>query len=110
MPKHIINWKPIRSKNVRGSDYDCRIPETLDLIYRGTLLSEIVAMEQKKPMAFANAVNRAKKQWWEKFGSGCGDDADWIYDNFVEWISDQGYHIELTGDEFEPRVLAKLVS
>jgi hypothetical protein len=29
------------------------------------------------------------------------EECHWYYQHFVEWISAQGYHIELTGDEFE---------
>jgi hypothetical protein len=28
-------------------------------------------------------------------------ECNWYFKNFVEWVSSLGYHIELTGDEFE---------
>lgn len=33
-------------------------------------------------------------------------ECNWYFKNFVEWISSLGYHIELTGDEFEPYIKA----
>ena len=37
-------------------------------------------------------------------------EGDWFYENFIEWISSQGYHIELTGDEFEAAVMSDKLS
>ena len=36
----------------------------------------------------------------QKFGSDYGH-YGWYSEHFVEWISSLGYHIELTGDEFD---------
>jgi hypothetical protein len=66
-------------------------------------------MEKKNPISFTNAVKCAHNKWSEKVNAFRGDEADWYFDNFVDWISSQGYHIELTGDEFEPFVMSEIV-
>ncbi len=38
---------------------------------------------------------KARKIGYEPGESG------WYYSNFLKWISEKGWHIELTGDEFE---------
>src|SRR5688572_15721070 len=105
MPKHSLNWKPVKAKSLRGTDIYVSVPDVLDLIYRGTLLSSILAMEKKTPILFGDAVRMAIKKkcevWYDE-----NADSDYYYDNFIEWISSQGYHIELTGDEFEPALMS----
>ena len=34
----------------------------------------------------------------------------WFTDNFIEWISELGYKIQLTGDEFEPYALSDRIA
>ena len=84
------------------------IADELDVQYQGTLLSRILSMEQKTAISYEDAMwltNRTLKKCYEeeKMGADFGH-YQWYLDNFIEWISSLGYHIELTGDEFEPAV------
>lgn len=109
--KHHLNWKSVKCKNVVGEDIYLSIPHSLDIHCRGGLLTQILQMPQKKPILFDEAINLLSDKEMELFGSGkVGHEPGqyfWYSDNFVQWISDMGYHIELTGDEFEPYFVNK---
>lgn len=63
-------------------------------------------MPKRKPISYDDAINIFSDKMHEAFKAKdygirpgqCG----WYPSNFVEYISDLGYHIELTGDEIEP--------
>ena len=62
-------------------------------------------MPQGKPISFEKAANLVCDKFMEAFdarriGIEPGE-CIWYYQNFVEWISSLGYHIEISGDEFE---------
>lgn len=61
-------------------------------------------MEKKTPISFERAVQSIHEKWMEAFKARDIPKINWYYDNFLAWVSDQGYHIELVGDEFEPFV------
>jgi hypothetical protein len=67
-------------------------------------------MERKKPISFENAIRLANENWKEAFRAGELEKCNYYHDHFIEWISEMGHHIELTGDEFEPYLLAQRVS
>lgn len=62
-------------------------------------------MPRGTPISFEEAAGLATAGSIEAFQAGrigyepgeCG----WYKKNFVEWITSLGYHIEITGDEFE---------
>lgn len=114
MAKHCVNWKPIGAKDIRGSDFKCTYPSVIDISYRGELLSSIFAMEKKQPISFEQAAQMAWRKFCESFEGGrVGDkpgQCNWYGDNFVAWISSLGYHIELSGDEFEPYQMSDKLS
>lgn len=63
-------------------------------------------MEKKQSIELLQAAHLAEEKFEEarkegRFGHKPGE-CFWYLDHFVEWISGLGYHIELTGDEFEP--------
>jgi len=101
MEKHWIKWKTFRSKNIYGEPIDTEFPYLIDLNYKGALISQITKMKKKWPITFELAVRLASEKYNKsEFGSKPGQKF-WYSDNFVEFISELGYHIELTGDEFE---------
>jgi hypothetical protein len=90
------------------------IPRIFDIRHRGTLLSKILAMPIKEPMAFEDAIRIADAKQSECF-TACsfGDEMGqygWYELHFVDWISNLGYHIEITGEEFESFTLGDQVS
>ena len=103
MEKQIVRWKSV--KGIRHQAGDPTVPDIIDEAYRRTLIASILSMEKKAPIHFDEAVRLADKTSREAFFEGrMGTDAHqsfWYFSNFVDWISSLGYHIELTGDEFE---------
>ena len=91
-------------KNVLGEDCEFRFPDLLNCSSSWTLLEKIIRMEVKAPITFTEAALLAQEQYlalirMNKYGSD--PDQCSYTDSFTEWISSLGYHIELTGDEFE---------
>jgi hypothetical protein len=110
MDRQIFYWKPICDKNVLGEDFASQVPDLIARYYRGGLLERILEMPQKEPIPFESAVRLASGKHFEAFeanrmGYKPGE-CNWFFKYFVEWISSLGYHIELTGDEFEPYLKA----
>jgi hypothetical protein len=106
MNKHCLRWKPYKDKTIRGSNYQSEFPDLLAISYKGLLITQILAMKRKEPIAFERAARMAQEKYFEakdarRLGYAPGE-CFWYLDHFVEWISSLGYHIELTGDEFEP--------
>jgi hypothetical protein len=106
MNKQCVRWKPYRAKNRRGSDYDSDFPDFIEVCNKGLLIGRILTMKLKKPIQFEQAARMAEKKFFaakraRRLGYAHGQ-CFWYLEHFVEWISDLGYHIELTGDEFEP--------
>jgi hypothetical protein len=115
MIKRPVSWKSVRTKNIYGEEYvNPDLPSLVSSAYKGTLLSAILAMPLKEPISFQDAAVLADRATHDaisarRFGYQPGE-SNWFYHNFVQWISEQGYHIELTGDEFESHVLSDKVS
>ena len=90
--------------------YTSGIPDIINICYRGSLLTCIVKMPIQKPIAFDEAICLAHdKIYGSKVGHYRGE-SHWYMDHFVEWISELGFHIELTGDEFEPLMALETVA
>jgi hypothetical protein len=108
MVKQSVRWRPVQCKNIYGEDYLSTLPELVDL--RGDLIAQILAMPKKKQLDFATAINLLCEKRRELFdagqiGRGPGQ-YHWYTRNFVTFISELGFHIALTGDEFDPQVLS----
>jgi len=107
MSKQFVLWKTLRDKNVVGEPIDLEIPHIIDVYLKGALLSKILKMEKKTPIYFEDAVRKATK---ELFKADTGHERGqnfWYLNHFIEFIAEQGFHIELTGDEFELPYQAK---
>lgn len=70
-------------------------------------------METKTPISLAVAVQMADTTSREAASNGrLGIEPGqtyWYWSHFIEWISSLGFHIELSGDEFEPVTAAPLM-
>ncbi len=105
MGPHLVKWKPILVKNVRDEDIELSFPDLLNSSSNWTVLDRIFRMESKKPITFSDAATMAHEKFDEavearRMGYAQGH-CLWYARNFISWISSLGYHIELTGDEFE---------
>ena len=104
MTKHLVRWKrfPCEPKSFFGS---LSAANEMDRYYGYTLLSRILAMKKQTPISLESAIqslidheegaHRAGRKGMEP------GHMFWYGLNFVDWISSVGYHIELTGDDFE---------
>jgi hypothetical protein len=115
MKKQMVYWKPIRSQNRLGEIFlNQQFPQLIDRAYSGRLLFEIVSMEPKSPISFEKAVNLIEVEFRRAVNSGqIGPEpgqCHWYYHNFVKYVSDQGYSVELTGDEFETASICSVVA
>lgn len=114
MKKQVVIWKPIRSRNRQGKMYINRyFPQLIDSAYRAELLFEIISMEPKIPISFEDAANLAKHETNRAMDAGQNGhelgQSHFYYSNFVKWISELGYSIDLTGDEFETASMCSMV-
>jgi hypothetical protein len=108
MKHQLINWKNVICRGYYGQLVALPVPFILDIRLRHTLLSGILSMPSKKPISFETAIRlmcykQRQALKTGQYGNRPGH-YGWYYLNFVDWISALGYHIELTGEEFEAQV------
>lgn len=58
-------------------------------------------MPRKNPLSFEQAIVLAHQKYHAELDNRKFAKAFWYTDNFIEYISNLGFHIELSGDEFE---------
>lgn len=112
--KQFVKWKPILCKSVNKTDVYVDVIGELDVRNRGILLNQIMSMPQKEPISLSKAyrlmdIASEKAFKARQLGTEPGG-YQWYETNFVFWISEQGYHIELTGDEFESYAISDKVA
>ncbi|MGE4132742.1 MAG: hypothetical protein AB7F86_13950 [Bdellovibrionales bacterium] len=114
MTKQFVKWKTVLELNVMGRHFESELPTVLERRYRGTLLDSILSMPMKNGITFEIAVRMTGEKMSAAFESKrLGREPghyNWYLNNFIGWISDQGYHIELTGDEFETYIMSNKVT
>jgi hypothetical protein len=91
-----VLWKPFPSSRHDGTPGI--MPGGID--ENGKELQQILAMPKKKPIGYGIAITMFWHSVCDFLDEGNVDDAP-APSSFVQWVSDQGYHIELTGDEYE---------
>lgn len=101
MTKSSVRWKAIKTKSIRGSDCVSLLHENIDIIYKGDLFSQIQAMEVQKPISLPDAIQWIKAEIFECYKDNRLIEAEWNINNFVQWIACKGFHIVLTGEEYE---------
>ncbi len=81
------------------------LPSLVASYYKGELIDQILRMEMKTPLLLHHAFKLASeaRHAAEKEGHSGHEphQSYWYYSHFLEYISELGFHIELTGDEFE---------
>jgi hypothetical protein len=102
MPKQMLKWVDIKTKDIRGGDCYSGYPHVLDLAYGGTLLSRILTMPKKNPISLQGEVLLLNESTLDAIRAKNIKREIWLKVHFVEWIEEQGFHIEIDGDEFEP--------
>ncbi len=106
MGKQLLKLKAVRLLNVDGQEYLCdALPSLVASYYKGELIDQILRMKKKTPLSFHRALNMASDARCAASKEGrSGHEPHhsyWHYSHFLEFISELGFHIELTGEEFE---------
>jgi hypothetical protein len=114
MTKRLLNWKNVVC-HCAGRIEDLPLLNEIDsFYYQGTLLSQILAMEKKTPISADAAIQLLLEyeDAAQKAGRKGHEPGQMFYFSvhFVEWLSDIGYHVEITGDEFDPYNITDQVS
>lgn len=110
MTHRLVIWKSVACKNVAGGVFHSDLPIVIEHYYKGKLIAEILNMPRKKPITFEEGVRMAGQNFMsaDKVGHA-RHESYWYLNFFVDWISELGFHIELTGDEFEAAVISDKV-
>lgn len=100
MAKQCLHWKRVRCRNVQNQDFESSLPVLVSQMYKGRLLFEILNMPRKSRISFDEAIRLATAKRIDAIGRHAIEEYVKYHENFIQFISDSGYHIELTGDEF----------
>lgn len=91
-----VRWKPYQGFNIDGEP--CIMPSLID--ENVAVLEKIKAMPRKKPLTYV----QAQVLYWTELAQSILDEKNYLplgQEKAIDWLSSQGYHIELKGDEFE---------
>lgn len=94
-----ITWRPVKYLDMWGRSWLCAEP----YLPKGSadlLLEQILTMPKKAPINFSEACLLASKELGQRLRDGRVEYVNDFFDVWIEWVSGQGYHIELTGREF----------
>lgn len=102
---NLVLWKPVLCRSKNGNLVPIAWAMDIDHSYKGNLLHKILEMPIKKPISYGDAIRIFSNRTQEAFEAGDlgmkPGQYHWYFENFVSYISDLGFHIELTGDELE---------
>jgi hypothetical protein len=106
MNRHIyLLWKEVECISTEGTPVLVTLPKTIDIRYRGKLLYNILLMQKKSPITLKAAINLIAEKQKHALKAGHVYDKpghySWYINNFVNYISSLGFHIEITGEEFD---------
>lgn len=70
------------------------------------LLHLLSAMPRRTPLTYQAACRMVQDEVRRQVDLGNNDpevsgSANWLMSNWIKWLSDRGYHVELAGNEFE---------
>lgn len=93
-----FNYIDVFGRDMQNSPYFPQNSGTL-------LLHQVMTMPKKKPISMQDACMMASFENCRLYRFNTPERLDprslGFMNRWVQWISEQGYHIELTGDEFE---------
>jgi hypothetical protein len=111
MKHQLVNWKNIMCRSRTGKPFDSALPLILDMNLKRTLLTSILSMPRKKAISLSTACRLLSYKQRHAMAAGqFGREPGhygWYYINFTSWISSLGYHIELSGEEFEAQAMTQ---
>jgi hypothetical protein len=101
----IVVWFPYIGVSYLDKQ-DCELPVCTHLSSGWLLLQQIRSMPRKRPISVQAAWRMMLLEVHRQMALRNNEPtvpghSNWILSNRVLWISQQGYHVELTGNEFE---------
>jgi hypothetical protein len=96
-----LHWHRVPVRGKYGNLFATYMPEVLNYHYKGKLLTAALAMPKKTPILFEEIIKKTHRKICDADLGHEPGQMQWLEKNFVQWVSDMGYHIEFTGDEFE---------
>lgn len=100
-----IYWFPVKVRDViSGESFKAQPYGSSDPL---RLLTAIENMPRQKPIKLEDAIWLAATEAHRIFSTQGGTETGDFLLNWLKWINSLGYHIELTGNEFEMRDLEK---
>lgn len=105
MMRSVVVWFPYNGISYFDQS-DCELPVCTHLASGWLLLQQIRQMPRKRPLTLQAAWRLMLQEVHRQIGLGNNEPevpghSNWIMANEVRWLSEQGFHVELTGDEFE---------
>lgn len=97
-----IVWRKFNAISMDGTTRDYCMPPMADRPEE--LLHQIMSMprENKKPLNYDTACNLFAHEFCKRIGVRPPEETRDFYSNeFANWISQQGFYIELRGDEYK---------
>ncbi len=98
-------WKRTECRGRDGSPVDVGWATHIDKCYKGKLLVRILDMPKKNPISLNEAIKIISDKKLDAYNAGDfgmkPGQYHWYSYNFLSYISDLGYHIEITGDEID---------
>jgi hypothetical protein len=101
MSIQIVHWHPIKSTNMYGEPCPTNLARIIDTHYRGQLLHKANAMPKKTPISFEDAIRMADVRIFKADTEHVARLYYQYVPTFLDWLSEEGFHIEFTGDEFD---------
>jgi len=99
-----MKWKDVIAQNIYGEPYSCSLFDTLNKYYKGKLLEAILTMPVGKSITYQEAGTLIDQEW-NRLHSYTDEIAIKNFFKFhetcIEWLSQQGFRIILTGTEYE---------
>ncbi len=98
-------WRRTECRGRDGSPVAVGWATHIDKCYEGKLLVRILDMPRKNPIPLDEAINIISNKKIEAYSAGDfgmkPGQYHWYSYHFLSYISDLGFHIEITGDEIE---------
>jgi hypothetical protein len=95
----MIKWKPVTITRTDGSQYQTSV--LVDRRSGEDILQAILNMPKAQAVSLQEGYQKATREFYQLALDLKTDESLDVIDRWVEWLSREGYHIQLTGSEYE---------
>jgi hypothetical protein len=96
----MLKWKAVQLIADNGTTYMCS-PEHPKFLDGNEILRRIVALPKKEPISIQEGFKKAMEEYFRLSDMGKSTEGYHIRRNWPDWLNQQGYHVRLTGDEYQ---------